>query len=115
MNSNTNVIVVSKSIWKNAYRVKNTSRILYIRFDGKYYVAAVRSMSRWKDVYIVRISADGTKYYCTCAYNMMTGKPCKHIISVVIELNRKRLLRIGIRYMRDNGQPKPPSAPSSSV
>ncbi len=117
MNSGTDTIIVSKSIWRNAYRVKNTSRILYIRFDGKYYVAAVRSMSKWEDIYIIRVSADGTRYYCTCTYNMVTGRPCKHIVSVLFELNEKRLLKVkmNIKCAKNNGQPKPPSALTGSV
>ncbi len=85
---------------------------MYIRFNGCYYIAVIRSISNSNDYYVVHVSANGRKAYCTCKYHLITGKPCKHIVAVINELERKGFLETRTLSINRTSRslPKPPSS-----
>ena len=74
------------------YRAIHTlnTKLLYIRRHNGYYVGVFRSGRG--DEHIVHVSVSGDKFYCTCNYYLITGKPCKHIVSMLLELRRRGLI-----------------------
>jgi len=105
-------IKVNSKILYESIRIKNTNRIVYIRFNGHYYVAVVRSISNNNNYYVVHMSTNGRKVYCTCKYHLITGKPCKHIVAVINELERKGFLKTKALSINRTSRslPKPPSS-----
>ncbi len=73
------------------YRAINTlnTKLLYIRKQGKYYIGVFQGNN---GIHITHVSLTGDKYYCTCNYYLITGKPCKHIVSMLLELRKRGLL-----------------------
>ncbi len=78
---------------KKLYRSINTlnTKLLYIRENNGYYVGVFKS-NRGEE-HIVHISVSGDKFYCTCNYYLITGEPCKHIVSMLLELQKHGMIR----------------------
>ena len=86
----------------SAIRILNQNRILYMEIvDVDVVAAMVRGDSG--SVYKVVVNIRKGRYYCTCPANIR-GKLCKHIIAVIIALERKYGIVV---------RPKPPSSPGS--
>ncbi len=90
----TILAVENKKLYR-AIHVLNT-RLLYIRRHNGYYVGVFKSSEG--DLHITHVSESGNKFYCTCNYYLITGRPCKHIISMILELKKQGIMtNISIR------------------
>jgi len=66
------------------------TELLYIRYVRGYFVGVFKGAH---GEHITHVSKNGDKFYCTCNYHLITGKPCKHIVSLIFELQRRGLLK----------------------
>jgi len=86
----------------SAIRILNQDRIIYMEMvDADVVAAMVRGDSG--SLYKVVVNIRKGRYYCTCPASIR-GKLCKHVIAVIIALERKYGVIV---------RPKPPSSPGS--
>ena len=80
---------VSNNIVYEAMRIVNNNHLMIYAYRiGRTRIRGAFKSTSTPSIYFAEVDLSTGKYYCTCPYYLIRGKPCKHIIALLFTWKR---------------------------